>query len=72
MIKRIRYGNFLYRHGNVVIVTNDKGQTYDLIRNGVSESEVKNLVKENGRESAIRSLIDDGKLLPIYGGKIEF
>lgn len=70
-IKRIKYGNFLYRHGNVVIVTNDSGQAYDLIRNGISEDEVKRLVKENGREPAIRSLIEDGKLLPIYGGEIK-
>ena len=70
-IKRIKYGNFLYRYGNVVIVTNDSGQSYDLVRNGISEDEVKRLVKENGKEPAIRSLIEDEKLLPIYGGEIK-
>ena len=70
MIKKIAYKNFLYRHGNVVVVTNDKGQSYDLVRNGISEEEVRRMVKEEGREPAIVNLLKEGKLLPIYGGEI--
>lgn len=71
MIKKIEYRNWLLPKGNKIIITTDKDKTYDFYRNGVSEDEVKKIVKENGKE-IIKQLISEGKLTPVYGGKIEY
>lgn len=71
MITHIKYRNWLLPNGNKVTITTDKNKNYDFYRNGVSEDEIKSLVKENGKD-VIRQLVSEGKLKPVYGGEIEY
>lgn len=71
MIKKIKYDNFLLPKGNKVTILTDKGKVYDFYRNGISEDEIKQLVKENGKE-IIKTLVEKNLLNPVYGGKIEY
>lgn len=70
MIKKVIYNNFLSVHGDSIIVVNDKSQKWELRRVGISANEVKNFLKENGNENGIKTLIDEKKLIPIYGGDL--
>ena len=70
-IKHIEYRNWLLPKGNKITITTDKNKTYDFHRNGISEDEVKKLVKKNGKD-IIKQLVSEGKLTPVYGGKIEY
>ena len=70
MIKKVIYNNFLSVHGNSIVVVNDKNQKWELRRVGISANEVKNFLKENGNENGIKTLIDEKKLIPIYGGEV--
>lgn len=70
MIKKVIYNNFLSVHGNSIVVVNDKNQKWELRRVGISANEVKNFLKENGNENGIKTLIDEKKLIPIYGGEL--
>lgn len=71
MIKKVKYGMFLSRNGNIVTVTTDKGKSYGFVRNGVSENEMRAAVGAEGKDTAVRRFAAEGKLLPMYGGKIE-
>lgn len=71
MIKHIEYRNWLLYKGNKVTITTDKGKKYDFYRKGISEDNVKQLVKENGKD-VIKQLVSEGKLKPVYGGEIEY
>lgn len=70
MIKKVIYNNFLSVHGSSIVVVNDKNQKWELRRVGISANEVKNFLKENGNENGIKTLIDEKKLIPIYGGEL--
>lgn len=70
MVKKVKYGNFLSNKGDVVIVTNDIGQEWELKRNGISADEVKKFLKETDKTQGIKALITEGKLVPIYGGDL--
>ena len=70
MIKKVIYNNFLSVHGNSIVVVNDKNQKWELRRVGISANEVKNFLKENGNENGIKILIDEKKLIPVYGGDL--
>ena len=69
MIKKVIYNDFLSVHGDSIVVVNDKNQKWELRRVGISANEVKNFLKENGNENGIKTLIDEKKLIPIYGGE---
>ena len=70
MIKKVIYNDFLSVHGDSIVVVNDKSQKWELRRVGISANEVKNFLKENGNENGIKTLIDEKKLIPIYGGEL--
>lgn len=70
MIKKVIYNDFLSVHGDSIVVVNDKNQKWELRRVGISANEVKNFLKENGNENGIKTLIDEKKLIPIYGGEL--
>lgn len=71
MITKIEYRNFLLPRGNKVTITTDVGKVYDFYREGISEDEVKQRIKENGKD-AIKTIVEEGKLKPVYGGEIEY
>ena len=71
MITHIEYRNWLLPKGNKVTITTNKNKKYDFYRNGVSEDEVKSLVKERGKD-VIKQLVSEGKLTPVYGGEIDY
>lgn len=70
MVKKVKYGDFLSIKGDIVIVTNDVGQEWELKRNGISADEVKKFLKETDKTQGIKTLINEGKLVPIYGGDL--
>ena len=70
MIKKVKYGNFLSLKGNRVFVTNDRGQEWEFKRYGVSESYVRGYLSVMGEDDGIKSLIEKGNLIPIYGGEM--
>ncbi len=70
MIRKIKYGGFLGVHEGSVYVTNGAGQTWELVRQGVSEEEVKRTIKELGKAEAINYLIEKKQLVPVYGGEL--
>lgn len=70
MITKIEYGNFLSNKSNVVTITNDIKQKWELKRIGISENEVKTFVKILGKTEGIKCLIDKGNLIPVYGGDL--
>ena len=69
MIVDIKYGKYLPLD-NTITITNDKKQSWELKRYGISEEEVKQLVKSLGNTNAIKKLLEDKKLLPVYGGNL--
>ena len=70
MVKKIKYGDFLSIKGDIITVTNDIGQEWELERNGISADEVKKFLKETDKTQGIKTLINEGKLVPIYGGDL--
>lgn len=70
MVKKIKYGDFLSIKWDVVTVKNDVGQEWELKRNGISADEVKKFLKETDKTQGIKTLINEGKLVPIYGGEL--
>ena len=68
MVKKIKYGDFLSIKGDIITVKNDIGQEWELKRNGISADEVKKFLKETDKTQGIKTLINEGKLVPIYGG----
>ena len=70
MIKKVKYGNFLSLKGSRVFVTNDCGQEWEFKRHGVSESYVRGYLSVMGEDEGIKSLIEKGSLIPIYGGEM--
>ena len=70
MVKKIKYGDFLSIKGDIITVTNDIGQEWELKRNGISADEVKKFLKETDKTQGIKTLINEGKLVPIYGGDL--
>ena len=46
MIKKVKYGSFTTINWNKVTITNDLGQNWELHRVGISESEVKQFLKD--------------------------
>lgn len=70
IIKKIKYGDFLSIKSDIVTIINDKNQNWELKRTGISENEIKKLVKEVGKNEAIFQLIQKGNLIPIYGGEL--
>lgn len=70
MITKIKYGDFLFPYGNSVFVTTDKKQTWEYRRFGICEDDVKKKVKELDKTEAVKVLVEEGKLIPVYGGEI--
>lgn len=70
MVKKIKYGDFLSIKGDIITVKNDAGQEWELKRNGISADEVKKFLKETDKTQGIKVLINEGKLVPIYGGDL--
>ena len=70
MVKKIKYGDFLSNKGDIITVKNDVGQEWELKRNGISADEVKKFLKETDKTQGIKTLINEGKLVPIYGGNL--
>lgn len=70
MVKKIKYNNLLPSKWNIVTVTNDIGQEWELTRNGISAENVKKFIKEIDKTEGIKTLIAEGKLIPIYGGDL--
>jgi hypothetical protein len=70
MVKKIKYNNLLPSKWNIVTVTNDIGQEWELRRNGISAENVKKFIKETDKTEGIKTLIAEGKLIPIYGGDL--
>ena len=70
MVKKIKYGDFLSIKGDIITVTNDIGQEWELKRNGISADEVKKFLKETDKTQGIKALINEGKLVPVYGGDL--
>ena len=70
MVKKVKYGDFLSIKGDIVTVTNDIGQEWELKRNGISADEVKKFLKETDKTQGIKVLINEGKLVPVYGGDL--
>ena len=70
MVKKIKYGDFLSIKGDIITVKNDVGQEWELKRNGISADEVKKFLKETDKTQGIKTLINEGKLVPIYGGDL--
>ena len=70
MIKKVKYGSFTTIDWNKVTITNDLGQNWELHRVGISESEVKQFLKDKGKTEGIKTLIGEGKLVPVYGGEL--
>jgi Tol biopolymer transport system component len=71
MIIHIEYRNWLLPKGNKLTITTDKNKKYDFYRYSISGDKVKELVKENGND-VIKQLVSEGKLIPVYGGEIEY
>ena len=70
MVKKVKYSNSLSIKWDIVTVTNDIGQEWELKRNGISADEVKKFLKETDKTQGIKTLINEGKLVPIYGGDL--
>lgn len=70
MVRYVEYGDFLSVKWNIVTVTNNLGQKWELKRIGISENEVRDFIKSNGKTEGIKTLISEGKLVPIYGGNL--
>lgn len=70
MVKKIKYGDFLSIKGDIITVKNDVGQEWELKRNGISADEVKKFLKETDKTQGIKTLINEGKLVPVYGGDL--
>lgn len=70
MVTKVKYNNFLSIKGDIITVTNDIGQEWELKRKGISEDELKKFLKETDKTEGIKSLISDGRLVPIYGGNL--
>jgi len=63
----------IYDFRNNSFKASDKnGILWEYKRIGVTEDEVKALIKDIGRKDAITKLTAEGKIKPIYGGKIEY
>lgn len=72
MVTKIEYENFLLKNGISVYITNENGQRWELKRVGISSAEMQKLVKEIGKTEACKKLINDKKLIPIFGGELNF
>ena len=70
MIKKIKYGSFTAKDWNKITITNSLDQNWELNRVGISESEVKQFLKDNGKTEGVKTLIGEGKLIPVYGGEL--
>lgn len=70
MVKNVKYHDFLSHNGIIVTVTNDQGQKWDLRRSGISSDEMREYIAENGMTEGVKTLIEEGKLIPIYGGDL--
>ena len=70
MVKKVKYSNSLSIKWDIVTVINDIGQEWELKRNGISADEVKKFLKETDKTQGIKTLINEGKLIPIYGGDL--
>lgn len=70
MVKKVKYGDFLSIKWDIITVKNDIGQEWELKRNGISADEVKKFLKETDKTQGIKTLINEGKLVPVYGGDL--
>lgn len=51
---------------------NSHGQKWDFRRIGISEEDVRALVRSKGKTEAIKELMRKGALEPLYGGDMHF
>ena len=70
MVEKIKYYDFTSPKSNSITIVNDKNQEWELIRYGISQEEIKKIVKENGKTEGIKILIGNGSLVPVYGGDL--
>ena len=65
----IEYNDFnSHYQGWEVRIMNSHGQKWDFRRIGISEDDVRALVKSKGKTEAIKELMRKGALKPFYGG----
>ena len=65
----IEYNDFnSHYQGWEVRIMNSRGQKWDFRRIGISEEDVRALVKSKGKTEAIKELMWKGALEPLYGG----
>jgi len=71
MIKEIRYEDFLSPKSGKITVITGEGKEWEMTRKGISETTMKEIIEKNGKVEGIRLLMEEKKLIPVYGGVID-